>query len=123
MDSVAGLAVGTANGGLTTSFTQHNGIFEIAPGVKNTDWQELRLSTNSPINDWEKAVDVFRKRVGRFLEPVKALMDSSFERYADDVILTNSVGSDTLPGGFIVINQSIIVWTLKINKEYFKPTQ
>ena len=57
MDSVAALAVGTANRGLTTSFTQHNGIFEIAPGVKNTDWQELRLSTNSPINDWEKAVD------------------------------------------------------------------
>jgi hypothetical protein len=49
----------------------------MAPGVKNTDWQELKLSTSSPGNDWNKAMEMFRKRVGRFLEPVKALMDSS----------------------------------------------
>lgn len=51
--------------------------FEIAPGVKNTDWQNLRLKPSSSKADWDLAVIMFNKRIGRFLEPVKALVNSS----------------------------------------------
>lgn len=50
--------------------------FEIAPGVKNTDWLELDLKPASPEKDWISATEMFRKRMERFLEPVRVLMDS-----------------------------------------------
>lgn len=56
---------------------QNNGAFEIAPGVLNTDWQALKLTADSSIVNWKKAVEMFRKRVGRFTEPVQALMEST----------------------------------------------
>ncbi|MDW8405320.1 hypothetical protein [Chloroflexus sp.] len=51
-----------------------NNEFEIAPGVKNTEWKELNLSLQSDESDWRKATEMFRKRLGRFTEPVRALM-------------------------------------------------
>lgn len=52
-------------------------FFEIAPGVKNTDWQELNLSSTSSRENWTAALEMFKKRIDRFLEPVRALMSSS----------------------------------------------
>jgi hypothetical protein len=51
--------------------------FEIAPGVKNTDWQTLSLTPESDKRVWKKAIGMFRKRVNRFIEPVNALMSST----------------------------------------------
>lgn len=51
--------------------------FEIAPGVKNTDWLRLNLIPTSSKQDWGRGVRMFKKRIGRFLKPVKALMESS----------------------------------------------
>jgi hypothetical protein len=51
--------------------------FEIAPDVTNVDWQSLNLTSASPKEDWEQATGMFQKRVNRFLEPVRALMQSS----------------------------------------------
>jgi hypothetical protein len=51
--------------------------FEIAPGVKNTDWLDLGLTPDSDKKIWKKAVGMFRKRVNRFIEPVNALMSST----------------------------------------------
>src|SRR6266511_5573892 len=51
--------------------------FEIATGVKNTDWQKLRLTLTSSKEDWEAGVTMFEKRVRRFLEPVRVLMMAS----------------------------------------------
>jgi hypothetical protein len=62
---------------MITSSLSHSPSFEIAPDVKNTDWQRLKLTPTSSINDWIIAVDMFKKRVDRFLEPVRALMSSS----------------------------------------------
>ncbi|MBV6449988.1 MAG: hypothetical protein MHPDNHAH_00706 [Anaerolineales bacterium] len=54
-----------------------NNDFEIAPGIKNTDWQNLKLKPSSSKEDWDLAICMFSKRIGRFLEPVKALVKSS----------------------------------------------
>lgn len=51
--------------------------FEIAPGVRNTDWQRLNLTSTSPKDNWAMAIEMFRKRVDRFLEPVRVLMSST----------------------------------------------
>lgn len=54
--------------------------FEIAPRVKNTDWQALSLVPESEGSAWNKAVVMFRKRVDRFIEPVNALTNSADKR-------------------------------------------
>lgn len=51
--------------------------FEIAPGVKNTDWRDLGLTPDSDKKLWKEAIIMFRKRVNRFIEPVNALMRST----------------------------------------------
>src|SRR5881397_2608078 len=51
--------------------------FEIAPGVKNVDWQKLKLTSTNSGEDWELAAKMFQKRVDRFLKPVRALMRTS----------------------------------------------
>jgi hypothetical protein len=61
---------------LSASSTKSN-RFEIAPGVTNTDWQALKLTPESTMDVWSEAVDIFRKRVGRFIEPVNTLMSST----------------------------------------------
>jgi hypothetical protein len=56
---------------------KENCCFEIAPNVKNTDWQALGMTPESTKDAWNEAVAMFRKRVDRFLEPVNALMSSN----------------------------------------------
>jgi hypothetical protein len=51
--------------------------FEIATGVTNADWIRLNLTLTSPKEDWEQATLMFQKRVDRFLEPVRTLMENS----------------------------------------------
>lgn len=55
------------------STNPHN-EFEIAPGVKNTDWQALKLSPQSDVGAWQEATTMFRKRMERFTKPARALM-------------------------------------------------
>ncbi len=57
-----------------------NSSFEIAPHVKNTDWQALNLTSESEMSVWIKATDMFRKRIGRFIEPANVLMNSTTTR-------------------------------------------
>jgi hypothetical protein len=49
--------------------------FEIAPGVTNTQWKNLKLTEDSPDELWEEALEMFDKRMSRFLVPIRALMD------------------------------------------------
>lgn len=56
--------------------TTTNYEFEIAPGVKNTDWIQLALTPASFQRSWKTAVRIFEKRIGRFLKPLDAIMGS-----------------------------------------------
>ncbi|MCX6830515.1 MAG: hypothetical protein NT028_00025 [candidate division Zixibacteria bacterium] len=58
------------------------GSFEIAPGLRNTDWQELNLTPESAGDDWTKAVAMFSKRMDRFLVPVDLMSSSEFSGFA-----------------------------------------
>jgi hypothetical protein len=58
------------------------GSFEIAPGVRNTDWQELNLTPQSARDDWTKAVAMFGKRIDRFLVPIDLMSSSEFSGFA-----------------------------------------
>lgn len=62
---------------MLSSSQMKSSSFEIAPNVKNTDWQALGLTPESDNDAWRKATDIFRKRVDRFIEPVNALMSST----------------------------------------------
>lgn len=62
---------------MLSSVPMKSDSFEIAPHVKNTDWQALHLTPESEMNDWQKAVEMFRKRVDRFIEPANALTRST----------------------------------------------
>jgi len=62
---------------MSTKLVENNHEFEIAPGVKNTDLQKINLTSTSNKDNWTLAVDMFRKRIDRFLEPVKTLIYSS----------------------------------------------
>ena len=62
---------------MPSSLLMKSNSFEIAPHVKNTDWQALRLTPESEKSAWVKALDIFRKRVNRFIEPVNALTSST----------------------------------------------
>lgn len=62
---------------MLSSPTVQNPSFEIAPHVKNTDWQALALTPESERGSWIKATEMFRKRVGRFIEPANVLMSSA----------------------------------------------
>lgn len=50
--------------------------FEIASGVKNTSWKTLNLTTASSKDNWEKAISMFDKRMMRFTEPIRILMET-----------------------------------------------
>lgn len=48
---------------------------EIAKGISHTDWHKLEL-TNPISNDWERAIDIFSKRLTeRYLEPADRLVE------------------------------------------------
>lgn len=62
---------------MSASSLVENNSFEIAPGIRNTDWQKLHLLSESDKQTWNTATEMFRKRIGRFTEPVKALTNSN----------------------------------------------
>ncbi len=52
----------------------------IAPGVTNEEYKQLNLENNQS-NDWDRAVDIFKKRItSRYLEPVDLLIKKDNDR-------------------------------------------
>jgi len=56
--------------------------FEIAPGIKNSYWIKLKLTSSSSKFKWLRAVCIFQRRLGRFLRPVDELVKSSDKKIA-----------------------------------------
>jgi hypothetical protein len=56
---------------------------KISPKYSSFDWKSVNLNVNSPLSDWEKAINIFQDRInGRFFNQVKLIENQIFSGFA-----------------------------------------